>query len=577
KQLKEIAPGKPWLVYYVPGATHAPHHPTPEWIKKISDMHLFDEGWNKIRETIFANQKRLGIMPADAKLTPWPKDLPEWDSLSWEEKKLFIKQADVFGAYLAYTDHEIGRVIQAVEDLGELDNTLIIYIAGDNGASAEGMLNGTPNEFTTFNGIPVPVKDQFLWYEFWGSERTFPHFAAGWSWALDTPFKWTKQVASHFGGTAQGLAMSWPGHITDVGGIRRQFHHVIDIVPTILEVTKIPAPDTIDGIKQRPIEGVSMVYTWNKANADAPTRHATQYFEMLGNRAIYHDGWVAATTPVTLPWALSHTTPPDVITGYKWELYNINEDLTEFNDLAAKMPEKLREMQDAFYAEAKKYNVLPLDNSTLARFLTPRPSATAGRTKFTYSGELNGVPPSAAPNILAKDFSIEAQIEIPEGGAEGMIVTEGGRFGGYGLFLSKGELGVGRGKIVFLYNLLDLKRTAWEGPELSPGKHTIRFDFKYDGPGFGKGGTGVLSVDGKEVARNIMEHTTPIMFPEDETFDVGQDTRTGVAMIEYRYDTPFKFTGKIDRLTFDIGPVQYTEADRKQLPAIRDRVARAKD
>ena len=577
KQLKEIAPDKPFFVYYVPGGTHAPHHPTPEWIKKISDMHLFDEGWNKIRETIFANQKRLGIMPADAKLTPWPKDLPEWDSLSWEEKKLFIKQADVFGAYLAYTDHEIGRVIQAVEDLGELDNTLIIYIAGDNGASAEGMLNGTPNEFTTFNGIPVPVKDQFLWYEFWGSERTFPHFAAGWSWALDTPFKWTKQVASHFGGTAQGLAMSWPGHIKDVGGIRRQFHHVIDIVPTILEVTGIPAPDTIDGIKQRPIEGVSMVYTWNKANADAPTRHTTQYFEMLGNRAIYHDGWVAATTPVTLPWALSHTTPPDVITGYKWELYNINEDLTEFNDLAAKMPEKLREMQDAFYAEAKKYNVLPLDNSTLARFLTPRPSATAGRTKFTYSGELNGVPPSAAPNILAKDFSIEAQIEIPEGGAEGMIVTEGGRFGGYGLFLSKGELGVGRGKIVFLYNLLDLKRTAWEGPELSPGKHTIRFDFKYDGPGFGKGGTGVLSVDGKKVARNIMEHTTPIMFPEDETFDVGQDTRTGVAMIEYRYDTPFKFTGKIDRLTFDIGPVQYTEADRKQLPAIRDRVARAKD
>ena len=577
KQLKEIAPDKPFFVYYVPGGTHAPHHPTPEWIKKISDMHLFDEGWNKIRETIFANQKRLGIMPADAKLTPWPKDLPEWDSLSWEEKKLFIKQADVFGAYLAYTDHEIGRVIQAVEDLGELDNTLIIYIAGDNGASAEGMLNGTPNEFTTFNGVPVPVKDQFLWYEFWGSERTFPHFAAGWSWALDTPFKWTKQVASHFGGTAQGLAMSWPGHITDVGGIRRQFHHVIDIVPTILEVTDIPAPDTIDGIKQRPIEGVSMVYTWNKANADAPTRHATQYFEMLGNRAIYHDGWVAATTPVTLPWELSHTAPPDVITGYKWELYNINEDLTEFNDLAAKMPEKLRQMQDAFYAEAKKYNVLPLDNSTLARFLTPRPSATAGRTKFTYSGELNGVPPSAAPNILAKDFSIEAQIEIPEGGAEGMIVTEGGRFGGYGLFLSKGELGVGRGKIVFLYNLLDLKRTAWEGPELSPGKHTIRFDFKYDGPGFGKGGTGVLSVDGKEVARNTMEHTTPIMFPEDETFDVGQDTRTGVAMIEYRYDTPFKFTGKIDRLTFDIGPVQYTEADRKQLPAIRDRVARAKD
>ena len=241
KQLKEIAPDKPFFVYYVPGATHAPHHPTPEWIKKISDMHLFDEGWNKLRETIFANQKRLGIMPENAKLTPWPKELPEWDSLSFEEKKLFIKQADVYGAYLAYTDHEIGRVIQAVEDLGELDNTLIIYISGDNGASAEGMLNGTPNEFTTFNGVAVPVKDQFLWYPFWGSERTFPHFAAGWAWAMDTPFKWVKQVASHFGGTAQGVAMSWPGHINDVGGIRRQFHHVIDIVPTILEATGIPA------------------------------------------------------------------------------------------------------------------------------------------------------------------------------------------------------------------------------------------------------------------------------------------------------------------------------------------------
>ena len=350
KQLKEIAPDKPFFVYYVPGGTHAPHHPTPEWIKKISDMHLFDEGWNKVRETIFANQKRLGIMPENAKLTPWPKELPQWDSLSWEEKKLFIKQADVYGAYLAYADHEIGRVIQAVEDLGELDNTLIIYISGDNGASAEGMLNGTPNEFTTFNGVAVPVKDQFLWYEFWGSDTTFPHFAAEWAWAMDTPFKWMKQVPSHFGGTAQGVAMSWPGHIKDAGGIRRQFHHVIDIVPTILEATGIPAPDTINGIKQRPIEGMSMAYTWDKANANAPTRHTTQYFEMLGNRAIYHDGWVAATTPATLPWELSTAPPPDVITGYKWELYNVMEDPTEFNDLAAKMPEKLKQMQALFYS-----------------------------------------------------------------------------------------------------------------------------------------------------------------------------------------------------------------------------------
>ena len=577
KQLKEIAPDKPFFVYYVPGGTHSPHHPTPEWIKKIGDMHLFDEGWNKIRDTIFANQKKLGIMPADAQLTPWPKELPTWDSLSWDQKKLFIKQADVYGAYLAYTDYEIGRVIQAVDDMGQLDNTLIIYISGDNGASAEGMLNGTPNEFTTFNGIPVPVKDQFLWYPFWGSDKTFPHFAAEWAWALDAPFKWMKQVASHRGGTAQGVCMSWPGHITDLGGIRNQFCHVIDIVPTILEVTGISAPDTINGIKQRPIEGTSMVYTWDKANANAPTRHTTQYFEMLGNRAIYHDGWMAVTTPVTLPWELNTKPPPDVLTGYQWELYNMNEDVTEFNDLAAKMPDKLKEMQDVFYAEAKKYDVLPLDNSTLARFLTQRPSATAGRKTFTYSGQLSGVPPACAPSILAKDYTIEAQVEIPKGGAEGMIVTEGGRFGGYGLFLSKGIEGFGHGHVVFLYNLLDLKRTAWEGPELKPGKHTIRFTFKYDGPGFGKGGTGELFVDDKSVAKKTMENTTPIMFPEDEDFDIGQDTRTGVAAIEYRYDCPFKFNGTIDKLTFDLGPVQYTDEDRKQLPAIADQVARAKD
>ncbi|WP_430649051.1 arylsulfatase [Bradyrhizobium niftali] len=555
KQLKELAPDQPFFVYYVPGATHAPHHPTPEWIKKISDMHLFDDGWNKVRETIFANQKRLGIMPENAKLTPWRKGLPEWDSLSWDEKKLFIKQADVYGAYLAYADNEIGRVIQAVEDLGQLDNTLIIYIGGDNGASAEGMVNGTPNEFTTFNGVPVPVKDQFLWYPFWGSDRTFPHFAAGWSWAMDTPFKWTKQVASHFGGTAQGVAMSWPGHINDVGGIRRQFHHVIDIVPTIFEATGIPQPDTVNGIKQIPIEGVSMAYTWDKANASATTKHTTQYFEMLGNRAIYSDGWVAATTPATLPWELSSAAPPDVITGYTWELYNVQEDPTQFNDLAAKMPDKLKQLQDLFYCEAKKYNVLPLDNSTLSRWNAPRPNLTAGRTVFTYSGELSGVPASAAPSILGKSYTITAEVTIPEEGrAEGMIVTEGGRFGGYGLFLSKGDLGIGRGKVVFLYNLLDLKRTMWEGPELGAGKHTIVFDFKCDGPGLGKGGTGVLSVDGKEVAKKSMENTIPVTFPEDETFDVGLDTRSGVAMVEYRYDPPFKFTGKIDKLTFKLEP-----------------------
>ncbi|MDA9479651.1 arylsulfatase [Bradyrhizobium sp. CCBAU 65884] len=563
KQLKEIAPDKPFFVYYVPGGTHSPHHPTPEWIKKIGDMHLFDGGWNKLRETIFANQKRLGIMPDHAKLTPWPKELPQWDSIGEAEKKLYIKQADVYGAYLAYTDNEIGRVIQAVEDLGQLDNTLIIYISGDNGASAEGMLNGTPNEFTTFNGVPVPVKAQYLWYPFWGSDKTFPHFAAPWAWAMSTPFKWVKQVPSHFGGTAQGMAISWPGHINDVGGIRPQFHHVIDIVPTILEATGIAQPEIVNGIKQSPIEGVSMAYTWDKANANAPTRHTTQYFEMLGNRGIYHDGWMASTTPITLPWELSSAPAPDVITGYKWELYNVKEDPTQYNDLAAQMPEKVKELQAIFDVEAKKYNVLPLDNTTLPRWNAPRPSLTAGRTVFTYTGELSGVPASAAPSILNKSYTITAEVTIPKGGAEGMIVTEGGRFGGYGLFLSKGVAGFRSGKPVFLYNLLNLKRTIWSGPELGAGKHTIVFDFKSDGPGLGKGGTGVLSVDGKEVDRKSIEHGTPVTFPEDETFDVGMDSRTGVAMIEYRYDPPFKFTGKIDRLTFKVEPERKDTAQVK--------------
>ncbi len=621
KQLKEIAPEKPFFVYYVPGGTHSPHHPTPEWIKKVSDMHLFDEGWEKVRERIFANQKKLGIMPENAKLTAWPDGqaeyggakLPRWDSLSVEEKKLFIRQADVFGAYLAYTDNEIGRVIQAVEDLGQLDNTLIIYIAGDNGASAEGMLNGTPNEFTTFNGIEVPVKAQLLWYPFWGSDRTFPHFAAAWAWSMCTPFKWVKQVASHFGGTAQGVAISWPGHIDDVGGIRRQFHHVIDIVPTILEATGIPAPDTIDGIGQLPIEGVSMAYTWNKANANAPTRHTTQYFEMLGNRAIYNDGWVAATTPATTPWVLSSKPAPDVITGYKWELYNVAEDPTQSNDLAAQMPDKLAEMQALFYSEAAKYNVLPLDNSTLARWNAPKPNLTGGRTEFNYVGPLSGIPNSGAPSIIQKSYSITAALDIPSGGAEGVIVTDGGRFGGYALLLSRSynywfdKVGIrtaglalliaglllswagrsrdwsrgkrwighgilalgllwavaalatrafdlGKGKPVFVYNLLDLKRTVWTGPALGAGKHTVVFDFKADGAALGAGGTGVLSVDGKEVARNSMEHTIPVTFPEDETFDIGKDTRTGVALLEQRYDVPFRFTGKIEKLTFKLQP-----------------------
>ena len=295
-QLNQIDPQKPFFCYYVPGGTHAPHHPTPEWIEKISDMHLFDKGWNELREPIFANQKRLGVIPQDAKMTPWPdKLLKRWEQLTPDEKKMFIRQVDVFAAYVAYTDYEIGRVIQAVEDMGKLDNTLIIYINGDNGTSAEGQLIGTPNEVAMFNGVQVPVEDQLKYfYDAWGTDRTYNHMAVGWAWAFDTPFSWTKQIASHLGGVRQGMAVSWPGHIKDVGGIRNQFHHIIDVVPTILEGRGIHAPDYVDGIKQSPIEGVSFAYTFDKANASAPSRHKTQYFEMMGDHAIYHEGWIAS-------------------------------------------------------------------------------------------------------------------------------------------------------------------------------------------------------------------------------------------------------------------------------------------
>jgi arylsulfatase A-like enzyme len=571
RELNASAPDKPFLVYYVPGGSHSPHQPTQEWIDKFHGK--FDMGWEKLREQIFANQKRLGVIPPETQLTPWPDGqdayggakLPRWDSLSLIQKTLYAREAEVFAAYTAYTDYEIGRVIQEVQDEGKLDNTLIIYIDGDNGTSAEGTLEGTFNQLTAYNGIlTLPEVLQMLHYEDWGSHNTYPHMSVAWSWAFDTPFKWTKQVASHFGGTRQGLAISWPGHINDVGGIRTQFHHIVDVVPTILEAAGIKAPTTVDGIAQKPIEGVSMGYTFDKANADAPSKRETQYFEMVGNRAIYHDGWIAATTPPAAPWLLATGKLPDLETGYNWELYNIAKDYSESDDLAAKMPDKLKEMQGLFKTVASENNVFPLDNSGFSRLLTPRPSATAGKTQFTYVGENTGIPVGNAPSILDRDYTITADITVPEGGAEGMIVTLGGRFGGYGLYLL-------HGKPVFDYNFLDLKQTRWEGGvtgedlftrPLAPGKHHIVFDFKYDGPGLAKGGTGVLSVDGHELSKKAIEHTIPLLMSIDETFDVGADTRTPV---DDSYDVPFRFTGAIDKLTFDLGPSQIKETDK---PAI---------
>ncbi len=378
--LNAADPEKPFFVYYVPGGTHSPHQPKKEWIDKFKGK--FDAGWEKMRDQIFANQKRLGVVPANTQLTPWPADLPKWDSLSLIRKKLYAREAEVFAGYVAYTDHEIGRVIQAVDDMGKLDNTLIVYISGDNGTSAEGTLEGTPNQMTAYNGIlDLPEAELMLNYEAWGSDKTYPHMSVAWSWAFDTPFRWTKQVASHFGGTRQGMVVSWPGRINDAGGVRTQFHHMIDIVPTILEATGIPAPTTVDGIAQKPIEGVSMAYTFDKANANAPSKRSTQYFEMFANRGIYHDGWYACTTPPAPPWSLGTTKLPE-INDYKWELYNLTEDYSQYNDLAARNPDKLKELQALFLTEAAKYQVLPLDNSILPRLITPRPSATAGKDGF---------------------------------------------------------------------------------------------------------------------------------------------------------------------------------------------------
>lgn len=539
RQLNASAPDKPFLVYFVPGATHAPHHAPKECIDKFKGK--FDMGWNAMRDQIFANQKRLGVIPENTKLTPWPDDLPKWDTLDADSKKLFARQARVFAAYVAYSDNEIGRVIQAVDDLGKLDNTLVIYIEGDNGTSAEGSTLGTPSEVITIQGLTIPVKDQLKFYDVWGSDQTYPHMSVAWSWAFDTPFKWTKQVASHFGGTRQGMAMSWPARIKDAGGIRNQFHHMIDIVPTILAATGIPAPAMVNGVAQKPIEGVSMAYSWDKATANAPSARKTQYFEMFGNRGIYNDGWYACTTPPAPPWLMGQAPMPEVVNGYKWELYNLAEDYSQADDLAATMPDKLKQMQELFLVEAAKYNVFPLDNDVLARILTPRPSATAGRKEFTYTGTIAGLPTSDAPNILNKPYAITADIEVPADNPEGMLVTSGGKFGGYGLYLVKG-------KPLFLYNFVDMQRFRWEGSDaLPPGKHTIGFSFKPDGPGFGKGGTGVLTVDGKEVASQSVPHTIPVILPWDETFDVGVDTRTGVD--DGDYQVPFPFTGVIDKLT----------------------------
>src|SRR6266542_1340455 len=569
-RINQTAPTKPFFMKYAPGATHAPHHPTKEWVNKIHDMHLFDEGWNKLRDKIFENQKRLGVIPADTQLEPWPtKVLKNWDDCTPEEKKLFIRQVEIFAAYEAYNDHEIGRVIQAVEDMGKLNDTLIIYINGDNGTSAEGQLIGTPNEVAMFNGVNPPVEDQLKYfYDVWGTDRTYNHMAVGWTWAFDTPYSWTKQIASHLGGIRQGMCVSWPGHIKDLGGIRNQFCHMIDVVPTLLEVCGIPAPEEVDGIKQAPIEGTSFAYTFDAKNAKEPSRHKTQYFEMMGQWALYHEGSLLSTKVNRAPWEAFGAANPDPLNNQVLELYDLNKDFSQSQNLADKQPDKVKEMKKMFIEEAKKYQVFPMDASVGARIVAPRPNITAGRTEFVYTRPMVGLPQGDSPFLLDSSYTITADIDVPQGGAEGMILTSGGRFAGYGFYLLKG-------KPVFLWNMVDLERIKWEGAEaLPPGRHTLEFDFKYEGTGVGtlvynnfsglaQPGTGTLKVDGKVVDTKKMAKTLPMILQWDESFDIGSDTLTGVNDADYK--PPFPLTAKLNKLTIKVDRPKLTAEDVKKL------------
>jgi arylsulfatase A-like enzyme len=551
QMLHAVAPDKPWVTYYAPGTAHAPHHAPKEWIAKFKGK--FDMGWDKMREETLARQKAMGIVPPDTQLTARPKEIPAWDSLDADHKKVYAHMMEVYAAALSYCDTQMGRILGAIDEMGQTDNTLVIYIQGDNGASAEGTPQGLLNEMSIFNNIPEDFKQVMAHMDDLGGPMTFNHYPVGWAHAMDTPFQWTKQVASHFGGTRNGLVISWPARIKDKGGIRTQFSSVIDIYPTILEAVGVQSPSMLNGVPQKPIEGFSMVYTFDDPKAKSV--HRTQYFEMFANRAIYNDGWVAATTPPILPWVMSNN-PPSVL-DYQWELYNVDQDFSEANDLAAKEPKKLRQLQDLFWAEAGKYNVLPLDNSKVERFdVNLRPSLTRGRTEFTYYPGMVRIPEGSAPDFKNKSYRITADVEIPGGGAEGVLMTQGGRFNGLGLYLLQG-------KPVFYYNLVGVERTAVSSNDKLPaGKHTIVLAFKYDGGGIGKGGLATLTVDGKKVAEQKLTRTIPFRVSADETLDIGEDTGTPVSE---DYHVPFQFTGTLNKLVINLGEAALTSQEQKEL------------
>jgi arylsulfatase len=558
-----LAPDRPWFAYYAPGACHAPHHAPKEWIAKYKGK--FDQGWDKVREETLARQIKDGVVPEGTKLAPMPKDITPWDKLSGDQKKVYARMMEVYAGYLSFTDHNIGRVIEAIEESGQLDNTLIIFIMGDNGPSAEGSMQGTTNEIgVAANGVVEDLPFLLSMIDKLGGPEGYNHYPVGWAQAMATPFGWMKQVASHFGGTRNGLVISWPKKIQEKQyGIRRQFHHVIDIMPTILEAVGVEAPTTINGTPQRPIEGVSMMYSFN--NANAPPARRTQYFELVANRALYHDGWIACTTPKRPPWINVGGSTKNPAEDYEWELYNIEEDFSEAKNLAKANPKKLRELQDLWWSEAAKYNVLPLDDRMAERIdPTVRPSLTKGRTKFSYYAVTPRIPEGSAPLTRNRSFTITADVEIPNEGASGVLATIGGRFGGWGLVVMDGKP-----RFDYAYSNQPKHRYQVAGKDkLAAGKHTIHVDFKYDGGGLGKGATAVLSVDGKEVAKGRIEQTIALRFSLDECFDVGEDTGTPVAE-DYADRMPFRFTGTLNRLVIDMGETKGS-ASTQQLKKLAD-------
>jgi arylsulfatase len=547
---KAITPDKPFFVYFAPGATHAPHHVPKEWIARWKGR--FDQGWDKLREETLARQVRAGIVPKGTKLAPKPDAIRDWETLSADEKRLFSHQAEVFAAFLDYTDFEIGRMLKAIEATGELDNTLVFYIAGDNGTSAEGGAVGVFNEYTYFNGVQETVPDLLKFMDRWGGPETYPHMAAGWAVALDTPFAWTKQVASDFGGTRNGLVVHWPKGIKAKNGIRSQFSHVIDVAPTVLEVAGLPEPRVVNGTPQIPMEGVSMAYSFDDANAKG--RHVTQYFEIAGNRAIYHDGWFART----IHRAAWETQPRNPLQKDPWELYDVRGDFSLANDLSAGNPKKLAEMQALFMKEAEKHHVLPIDDRTLERAIASavgRPDLMAGRTSLTLAEGMTGMLENVFINVKNMSKTITAEIEVPAGDANGTLIAQGGRFGGWSLYVKDGVP-------AYDYNFLGLQRSSIRASKpLATGKATIRFEFDYDGGGPGKGGRGTLVVNGEKVAEGRIANTQAAIFSADETADVGIDLGTPVVEA-IGSEAKSKFNGRIRRVTVEVAPGEAAAAAR---------------